>query len=282
MVDRKEIKLVIGSNVVRTGTAYDWDLLSLKGEDAMDYDITLEQLSTDEAYTKNSRFLPRYITAEIRSKDRTDALIDARYLQVTDYFDNAAECTLTVYSHGIERYISCRIDARENLSKKWYEPPHYRITLVAESPWMRGAEITNTFRSSLRLTFFPLTFMVSDGMSTGVSTTGNSVTFDYNGHTEAGFTLTLTASGAVVNPKVTNQNGDYVRVLKTMADGDVVTISTVFRQKGVRCDGVACKYDRLSTFFSLEKGSNTLTISADSGETSLTKSLVYRELFRGI
>lgn len=282
MVDRKEVKLTIGANVIQTGSAYDWSLLSLSGEDAMEYEVSLEQLSTDGAYVKNARFLPRYITLIIRSKDETDALINARYLQVADYFDNSTDCVLTVYSHGETRDIVCKIDARENLSKKWYQPPHYKITLVAEAPWLRGSEITNTFSSSLGLMFFPLTFMASDGMTTGVSTSGNSVTFDYNGHAEAGFTLTLTASGAVVNPKVTNQNGDYVRVLKTMADGDVVVISTVFRGKGVRCDGVACKYDRLSTFFALEKGENTLTISADSGETSLSKSLAYRELFRGI
>ena len=281
MVTRKEIKLLIGSNVIQTGESYDWDLLSLVGEDAMDYEITLEQLSSDGAYTKNARFLPRYIYLVIKSKDRTDALIDARYIQSTDYFDNTQDCILTVYSHGIERDIPCRLESRENLSKKWHESPHFRLILVAEAPWMRSAEITNTFSSSLGLMFFPLTF-TSIGMTTGVATSGNSVTFDYNGQVETGFTLTFTATGAVVNPKITNQNGDYVRVLKTMASGDIVTVSTVFRQKGIRCAGVACKYDRLSTFFSLEKGENTLTVSADSGLTNLSKSIVYRELYRGI
>jgi hypothetical protein len=127
-----------------------------------------------------------------------------------------------------------------------------------------------------------MTSIAATGWLTGQTSTGNEIVFDYNGQKENGFLLTLTATGAVTNPKVTNQNGDYVRVLDTLSNAEALTIDTRSGQKGVAVDGVTTKYDRLSTFFELEKGENTLTVSADSGIANLVKVLTYTELYRGI
>jgi len=281
-IDRKEIKLQIGTNVVQTGAAYDWNLLSIDGEEMMEREISLEQYVSDGAYIKNERYLPRYITVIVQSKDASDALILARYIQAVDYFANEADCVLTVYSHGLERWINCKLHKRENLSSKWHKRPHYKLTLTCASPWMQEAEIENTFRSSIPLLVFPMTSIAATGWLTGQTSTGNEIVFDYNGQKENGFLLTLTATGAVTNPKVTNQNGDYVRVLDTLSNAEALTIDTRSGQKGVAVDGVTTKYDRLSTFFELEKGENTLTVSADSGIANLVKVLTYTELYRGI
>ena len=52
MPDRKEIKLQIGTNVIQTGAAYDWNLLSIQGDDYMDVDVSITNLGAADGYNK--------------------------------------------------------------------------------------------------------------------------------------------------------------------------------------------------------------------------------------
>lgn len=283
MVSRKEIKLQIGTNLIQTGADYDWNLLSIKGDDYMDADVSIEDYASgDGGYIKNTRYNPRYIDMHIRSKVTSDALIDATELLLKSYVDSKIESTLTVYKNGVERIGYGRIaDVKKPSGAKWYETPYIIVTFLMPDPWFVGEQQTDTFVSETALMCFPLSFITGVGLTTGAVTTGNEITFTMAGHEESGFVATLTASGAVVNPTITNQDGDYIKVLKTLADGDIITISTVRGDKYVRFNGTYCKYDRLSTFFCLEVGSNTITVSADSGVADLSKQLDWRERYRG-
>ena len=49
----------------------------------------------------------------------------------------------------------------------------------------------------------------------------------------------------------------------------------------VKKNGVACPYNLASDFFQLSVGSNTLTVAADSGVDNMTKSITWKELYRG-
>lgn len=283
MVDRKELKLQIGTNVIQTGADYDWNLISIKGDDYMDADVSIEDYASgDGGYIKNTRYEPRFIDMRIMSKAVSDEQINATQLLLHSYMCSKVDSIITVYKNGVERIGYGRIaDLKKVDGVKWYDPPYIIITFVMPDPWFTGEQFTNEFVSFTPVMSFPLSFIADVGLTVGITSSGNEVTFDYAGHEDAGFVLTLTARGAVVNPKVTNQDGLYVKVLKTLADGDIITISTVRGDKYVKCGTTSCKYDRLSTFFDLEVGSNTLTVSADSGIGLLTKSLTYRERFRG-
>lgn len=283
MPDRKEIKLQVGTNVIQTGTAHDWNLISIHGDDYMDVDVSIENLGAqDGGYLKSIRYQPRYIDLIIRSKLETSAQIDATELLLKSYLDSKLNTELTIYKNGVTRvgfgYVA-KVEKPRNL--KWDSKPYLTITVILPNPWLMGEENTNTFRAETPLISFPLSFIEDVGLTVGVAVSGNTITFTVGGHDPCGFVLTLTASGATINPKVTNSSGDYVRVLETMADEDVVVISTLARDKYTELNGVVCKYDRLSTFFTLAVGSNTLTVSADSGVDNLVKSLTWRERYRG-
>lgn len=283
MPDRKEIKLQIGTNVIQTGTEYDWNLLSIQGDDYMDVDVSITNLgAADGAYLKSIRYQPRYIDIAIRSKLATSAQIDATELQLKSYMDSKLQTELTIYKNGVTRigygYIA-KVD--RPVSQKWDSIPYITATIVLPNPWLMGDENENTFRAETPLISFPLSFIANVGLTAGVAVSGNTITFNVGGHDPCGFVLTLTASGVTINPKVACGCGDYVRVLETMAAEDVVVISTLARDKYTELNGVVCKYDRLSTFFALAVGSNTLTVSADSGVDNLVKSLTWRERYRG-
>jgi len=284
MPDRKEIKLQIGTNVIQTGADYDWDCLSVQGDDYMEADVSLEEIATDDGSyeLRPPRYLPRYIDLEIRSKVTTSAQIDATELLLKSYMDAKASSILTIYKNGVERIGYGRIaDVKKRRGAKWNEKPYILVTFVMPDPWFVGELNTHMFRAETPLISFPLSFIVDVGLTTGVVVSGNDIMFTVGGHESAGFILTLTASGAVVNPKVANAAGDYVTIKETLADGDIAVISTMKRDKYTTLNGVVCRYDRLSEFFALAVGSNTLTVSADSGVDNLSKSLTWRERYRG-
>ena len=100
------------------------------------------------------------------------------------------------------------------------------ITFMMPDPWFVGEERENTFVSATPLISFPLSFIADVGLTSGVVVSGNEITFTVGGHDPCGFVLTLTATDAVVNPKITNADGDYVCVKETLADNDIIVIST--------------------------------------------------------
>lgn len=281
-VDRKQVKITIGTNVIQTGEEYDWTLLSIKGHDFMDIDVPIDDYAeADGGYITNRRYLPRYVTMRIRSKLSTPAQIDATALLLKRYLDIEENVELTIYEHGVTRIGNGVItNVKHPDGHKWRDQPYIVLTIGLPDPWFLGEEETPAFRTAIPLLTFPWNSMTGVGITSGYVTSGNVITVTNDGHKEAGFVLTLTATGAVVNPTVTNQDGDYIKILKTFSTGESVVISTVRGDKYVRCDGVSCTYDRASTFFGLAVGENTITISADSGADDLTKSLKFSPRYR--
>ena len=64
-----------------------------------------------------------------------------------------------------------------------------------------------------------------------------------------------------------------------LEEGDDITIYTGAKPY-VKYNGAWCSRDRLSTFFPLDIGTNTLTISADSGVANLIPEIAYAERYQ--
>ena len=280
MVDRKEVKLVIGSNTIQTGEGFDWILASCVGDDYPDIDASYEELADgDGSYENPVRYPTRYIDLKIKS---TAEDVNATELLLKSYMDAKSSATLTIYKNGVERVGYGKIDkVNKHAGAKWYDKPYIDLTFAMPDPLFLGATETGEFLTSIPLLTFPLSSIVGTGITCSYTTDGTIMNVVNTGHEECGFALTLTAGGAVVNPTVTNQDGKFIAVTASMVSGDVLTISTKRRAKSVRLNGAICKYDLSSDFFGLEVGANTLTLSADSGVTALTKEITWLERFRG-
>lgn len=280
--EQAQVKLTIGANVIQTGDAYDWTLTHITHDTFMVADVKIGQYANKSGgYFKKRRFESREITMYIQSKLGSPAQIDATWLQLKNYINCTVDAELTLYKYGVTRYALgavTEVTKRDEDGMKWNVPADIKVVFTAPNPWMLSDDITQSFISSVPLMMFPLT-IIAEGMTVGVSSTGNELTFTVGGDDPAGFLITLTARGVVVNPTVTNQNGDYVSAIKTMADGDVLTIYTGDKPY-VRCNGVLCPRTIASTFFELETGSNTITVSATSGVDLLTKTIEYQEHYQ--
>lgn len=86
----------------------------------------------------------------------------------------------------------------------------------------------------------------------------------------------ITFQNACTNPKMTKTTtGEYIRLIKTMVAGDVITIDTTPGNKtvyftpngGATVNGINL-LDTASTFFSLDPGINTLTFTDDVSSTT--------------
>lgn len=281
-VNPAQVKLEIGANVIQTGDGYDWTLTHLTQDTFMVADVQIGRYANrDGGYFKKRIFEPRDFVMYIQSKLNSDAQIDATWLQLKSYVNCKRDAVITLYKHGVVRTAAGAITdvkKRDEDGMKWTVPADIRVVFTAPDPWLLSENINMEFMSETPLLMCPTT-IISTGLVGGVVAAGDSLTFTVGGDDTPPFLMTLTANGAVVNPKVTSANGDYVKAIKTLADGDVLTIYTGAKPY-LRVNGAWCPRDKASDFFELDIGTNTLTITADSGASNLAPEISYQERYQ--
>ena len=95
----------------------------------------------------------------------------------------------------------------------------------------------------------------------------------------------IAARGSVKNPKITLVGtGQFMRVVVTMEQEDVLMIDTNVRHQVIELNGVNIyqKIDRRSEPFELGVGSNYLEYDADENYTNLDVKLFYTPLYLGV
>ena len=98
-------------------------------------------------------------------------------------------------------------------------------------------------------------------------------------------TITITADGAVTNPKIV-KDGAFVRLIDTLAAGDTVVITTNPRSIRITKNGVNVlnKVDRASNFtaMQMQPGTNTVSYEADYGDNNLHVVIRYNKQYLGV
>ena len=111
------------------------------------------------------------------------------------------------------------------------------------------------------------------------------VTVDNGGDVDTWCRAVMVASGDVVNPKL-SQGDDYVRLIDTLHDGDVLEIDFTDRPPRVLKNGESAMHlcDRTSSFtgMAMHPGQTTFSYDADSGEQLLSVTIWYNERYLGI
>jgi hypothetical protein len=156
------------------------------------------------------------------------------------------------------------------------------FTIECDNPYWTDEE-----QSSARLaisvpTFhFPLAFPPTITFSVIVN---RIVTIDNNGHTQT--PVNIKFFGPSTNPIITNvTTGLFIKVNRTLLDGEVLEINTYGDDKYVRIDGVNAfgSIDLDSSLsFSLIPGENEITYDADSGAESAEVLITYDKRYVGV
>lgn len=167
----------------------------------------------------------------------------------------------------------------------------FSFSLFAPYPyWHRKEKAQTTLVGLEGLFSFPWNisdpnpFSFSEGVETGYVTVRN------DGEAPAYWTVTFSALDEVVNPRVYNmETGEYVKILKTMSDGEQITISTEGDELTVTCtaeDGTVTdgfQYLEVESIpFKLAVGENHIKTDAESNTTALQASISFRPAFVGV
>ncbi|URN83483.1 phage tail family protein [Acetobacterium wieringae] len=110
-----------------------------------------------------------------------------------------------------------------------------------------------------------------------------------DGDVETGIRIEFKALATLVNPSLFNVNTrEFIRIKKTMAAGEVISISTYFGNKRIisRLNGVETNafysIDEDSTFLQLSQGDNLFRYDAESGLDNLEVTIYHYDRYLGV
>lgn len=281
--DFVQVVLQVGTNLIETGTG-DWSLDHIERFRTIDVEVSIEEnASSHGGFIRQSRYPSRVIPLVISSERRTKEQLLATRLQLQAYIDFLEDATLTINDNGVTRIAKGRLlEAKipDEQTKKTTSKPVLMIKFLMPDPFFLDQQRELPLSTVLPALYSPLSVFPDVGILGGLVVSGNEITFTVGGQDkdETGFELTMVVNAVVVNPKVTHQDGKYIRLLGSYSAGQTIVISTI--DMVCTCDGVEQERDIRSKMFYLNLGSNTLTISADSGVDNLTKTVRFFERYR--
>ena len=188
---------------------------------------------------------------------------------------------------GAEKYIDCKVEKAPTITKeKW---PKYLVSFFCANPyWQDLAQIKAEIASWVGGFSFPLE-LVTGGIEMGTRSPSLIVNVSNNGDVECGMTVQFTAEATLTDPSILNvTTGEYIKILKTMVAGEVLTVTTHFGAKKVEStlNGVTTNafnfIDLGSTFMQLNVGDNLLKYDAGTNVANLTVVIYYTPQYLGV
>lgn len=169
------------------------------------------------------------------------------------------------------------------------------ISLTANNPYW-----TDLLESKEEIALWIGSFSFSADGSDGLELVEGGIEFGYRapslivntnntGDVECGMRIEFKALATLTNPSLLNVNtGEYIKVIKGMVAGEVISVSTYFGDKKITStiNGVTTNIfnyiDFNSTFLQLDVGDNLMRYNADTGIDNLEVSIYYMPMFLGV
>lgn len=274
------LRLRLGDRAITIGGASSPYRLLASGvsgaESAETVTETMEHAQLDGALVLSRHLSGRDLTLQFEIADYDNR--EAYRRELLSFFDPTAAGVLTVTrldgsGGSVTRSCACMLSGRMTMMQEHlYSYVRVKVPLYCPDPFFYAeAEEVSAAREVFPLWSFPLTVTEAAGVTGGLIRLQDTMTVNNAGDAPAGCLITLRAcdhggNAGIVNPKITRlEDGAYIRILTTLADGDTLTVSTVPGAKYVLKNGeYDLRFDRGSTFFPLLRGVNTFRISADA------------------
>lgn len=187
---------------------------------------------------------------------------------------------------GRTRWISAEIAGVDIPTDTVCTPQTFTVTFLAVNPYWQSIDDFGQDIAAITPRWgFPYMDNPTYGVLVDVANFARQVIFDYDGDVPAYPTITITADGAVTNPKIV-KDGAFVRLIDTLAAGDTVVITTNPRSIRITKNGVNVlnKVDRASNFtaMQMQPGTNTVSYEADYGDNNLHVVIRYNKQYLGV
>lgn len=155
------------------------------------------------------------------------------------------------------------------------------VTLYCAMPyWVDSEAVQAEISPIINMHHFPVSFP-EEGIVLGTFDNDLSQHLVNRGDVGTGMKITMIATGEVVNPRLTAEDGRFIGINDTLQENDEVIINTVKGEKSITKNGVDIlnKIAEGSHFLQLQTGDNRFTISADDGVNSIYFTLGYKRLY---
>lgn len=163
-----------------------------------------------------------------------------------------------------------------------------QIVIVCPKPFFNGTYegITNF---SVTTSLFEFPFEIESAIPFSSLVLDDTAVVENNGDVETGALITISAVGAVTNPKIINsETGEYFEILDSLVSGDVIVLCTTKNEKSVlknhegTITSLVGKIKYGSTWLQLQPGSNVFYVTAASGAANISTSFEVVNLFEGV
>ena len=260
--------------------------LVITGYEGLDQPLS-ETIASSSPYLRGTQYQRSQISD--RPISFTFAVYDVentRY-KLMNVFKSGEKGVLTLKNEFREGQIECYFE--EMTFGRFESPTTCTIFLRSPYPYFKGMEdIITELDNSLEL-FVLEAYIPEEGVALGEITEDSSAIITNASDIELGFSVEITAIEKVVNPIIYNETTNkYIGLNYTLTAGERVTITTGIGNKKIISDingdtkNIINKLVRGSSFFQLQRGTNSLRCEAESGGETMIVYVKYRNEYEAI
>lgn len=298
-----KITLTCNGKTLSMGPGADMDITNVTGLESSDIEISASENALVDGETidgKKIKARPIHIEAKLRSLS-DNSVFRATIIQ---FFNPKYTGKALIENMGVSRNIEYELEGWSFDQRNMDSRLGIVIDLICPDPYMLNVDNFGKNMAAITALFaFPWRVLperatnkleypenarglMLGGMTMGYRTLHEEAVLANDGDVPTGLIIKFTASrGTVKNPKITNTGtGEYMRVVASMAQGDVLTIDTNERHQIVELNGVNYyqHIDRGSEPFLLAVGDNYLQYAADENYVNLDVNLYYTPKYLGV
>lgn len=223
-------------------------------------------------------------TIEFTARPRNSALNEVLRRAATSFFTLGRTYNVVVDRYGEPRYAAdCRLDSIDIPTERCTKPITIKVAmLMPEGYWLSVDSFGKNIAGIEARAGWPWISQAGWGRIYGIYSYAGTVYLDNDGDAEAYCKAVFTAQGTVTNPKLIAGNG-YVRVLCTLAAGDVLIIDGKTKAVTINGDNASTMLDKASDFSGITFGigSNSIGFTADVGSNVVAVNVYYNKRYMG-
>lgn len=260
----------------------DWGISKIEGLETIKNEISTEKKAIGDGDAITAERVPSRdidIIANAKDKNSNNTLRE----KAISFFNPKYNFDVYITNVNKKVWIRAKLESFK-CPPKSKEAVELSLTLFCEDPYFSSVDNFGKNIASVNPMYhFPSISPIGSGFLCGVYNFAKQVQISNTGDADTYCHIVIKAKGSVINPKIII-GSSYVRVLKTLAENDVVDIDMV-RNK-ITLNGVNCfrLLDRTSSFTDMiiKIGNNTVSFSADNGDTNMEVMVYYNLRYLGV